>query len=459
MPDCDTLIRGGQVVTPTGAMTADVAVADGRISAVGPDLSEVTAAEEVDARGLHVFPGGIDSHVHFNDPGRTDWESIADGSTALAAGGYSTFVDMPLNCRPVTIDGGSFDRKLQAAKASSLVDFGLWGGLVPGNLDHLEELVERGVVGFKAFMCASGIDEFPPADDSTLHAGMREIARLGSILLVHAEASGIVDVLTCRAIAEGRVGARDFIQSRPVAAELEAIERAIFWAGELGCRVHLVHVSTPGGVSMIHEARMRGIDVSCETCPHYLLYTEDDIERLGGVAKCTPPFRTASDREALWALLANGNLPMVVSDHSPSTTELKQGDDFFKVWGGISGCQLTRQLLLAAASQRGMEPAAVAGLTATNVADRFRLAGKGQVAVGFDADLWLVDLSQRDLVRASDLRYRNPFSVHEGQPVRGGTVRTMVRGKTIFQGGRVVSEPVGRLVTPETSAQPSAQQQ
>lgn len=444
------------MVTFSGVTTADVAVADGRVAALGLDLSPMTATEEVDAAGLHVFPGGIDSHVHFNEPGRTEWETIASGSSALAAGGYTAFVDMPLNSHPVTVDGESFDVKLEAATASSLVDFGLWGGLVPGSLDNLEPLVERGVIGFKAFMCFSGMDEFPAADDYTLYEGMRRIARLGSILLLHAEDAGIVDVLARRAIAEGRMGPRDFIRSRPVVAELQAISRAIFWAGETGCRIHVVHVSTARGVLMVREAQARGIDVSCETCPHYLFFTEDDIEWLGGFGKCAPPVRSTADRDGLWRLLVDGTLPMVVSDHSPSSLNLKRGDDFFKLWGGISGCQSTRQLLLASGPGRGLDLAAVATVTARNEARRFRLLGKGEIAVGFDADLWLVDLSYHGIVRAEELLYRNQFSVYEGRPAHGRTVRTMVRGQTVFEDGRAVSQPVGRLIVPPRAAGPAS---
>ncbi|MDQ2943128.1 MAG: amidohydrolase family protein, partial [Candidatus Dormibacteraeota bacterium] len=204
----DLVIRGGHVVTPLGVINADVALSDGVIAAVGRDLE--SASEEIDATGLHVFPGGIDSHVHFNEPGHTDWETIANGSAALAAGGYSSFVDMPLNSLPVTIDGTSFDKKLKAATASSRLDFGLWGGLVPENLDRLEELHARGVLGFKAFMCPSGLDEFPACDERTLRDGMRRIAALGSILLLHAEDPEVVDTLSREAIAHGMTGARDF---------------------------------------------------------------------------------------------------------------------------------------------------------------------------------------------------------------------------------------------------------
>ena len=429
----DLVIRGGIVVTSSSIGLADVAVTDGRISAVGPNLSE-DAAEEIDASGLHVFPGGIDSHVHFNEPGRTEWETIANGSAALAAGGYTSYIDMPLNNLPVTIDSPAFDLKVAAAKRSSLLDFGFWGGLVPGNVDRLEELANRGVVGFKAFMCPSGIDEFPACDEKTLREGMKRIAELGSILLVHAEdPSKLSDP-------KGTT-ARDFLESRPWEAELSAVHNAIGWAREAGCRLHIVHVSWVPSAALIQVARENGADVSGETCPHYLLYSEDDLERLGGLGKCAPPLRSAGSLDAMWTSLSDGWLQMVVSDHSPCTLELKQGENFLRIWGGISGCQSTRQLLLA---QNRLDLSLIAALTSTNVANRFGLKHKGDVASGFDADLWVVDLSHEDVVRREDLLYRNPFSAHEGQPIRGRTARTLVRGQTVFKEGNVVRGAAGR---------------
>jgi allantoinase len=442
----ELVIRSGTVVTPGGVSVADIAITDGVISAVGPNLP--SSPDEIEAPGLHVLPGGIDSHVHFNEPGHTDWETIANGSAALAAGGYTAFVDMPLNSLPVTIDGAAFDLKLAAASASSTLDFGLWGGLVPGNLDRLEELHARGVLGFKAFMCPSGLNEFATCDESTLREGMRRVAALGSILLLHAEDAEVVDSLSREAIAHGMTGARDFARSRPANAELNAISRAISFAEETSCAIHIVHVSTAQGMRWIQEAQTSGVNVSGETCPHYLLYTEDDLERLGGLGKCTPPFRTADDREGLWAMLADGSLPMVVSDHSPSAPDLKRGEDFFKLWGGISGCQSTRQLLLEGAHQRSIDVAVIAAASATNVGRRFGLPRKGEVAVGFDADLWLVDLSHEGVVRREELLYCNPFSAHEGQPIRGRTARTLVRGRTVFADGRVFKESRGSLLKP-----------
>lgn len=444
MSDADLIVRGGTVVTSTDVFVSDVAVNDGQISAVGPGLA-LSAEEEIDATSLHVFPGGIDSHVHFNDPGRIEWETIKCGSAALAAGGCTTFIDMPLNNLPVTIDGAAFDLKLEAAQRSSLVDFGLWGGLVPGNLDRLDELAERGVMGFKAFMCPSGIDEFPAAEERTLREGMKRIAQLDSVLLVHAEDPAILE--SHARLAAGTTW-QDFVRSRPPEAELQAIFLATGIARETECRLHVVHVSTARGAELIAEAQARGTDVTGETCPHYLLYVEEDLERLGGAGKCAPPVRTKEDRYQLWRALLEGRLSMVVSDHSPSTLDLKQGDDFVRIWGGIAGCQSTRQLLLA----KGMGPSTVAAITATNVAERFDLTSKGQIAVGFDADLWLADLSHEDVVRREDLLYRNQFSAHEGQPIRGRTVRTLVRGQTVFADGKPVGKPAGRFIRPAASS-------
>ena len=410
------IVRGGTVVTARGVEAADIVVNRGSIAEVGPDLEGF--GQVIDASGLHVFPGGIDSHVHFNEPGRTDWEDIAHGSAALAAGGYTCFIDMPLNNLPVSTTAEAFDLKVAAMRRSANVDYGIWAGLVPGNLDQLEALVARGAMGFKAFMCPSGIDEFPACDIDALRAGMERIASLGSMVLVHAESPALLSE-------PGGPGALDFVASRPPEAEIRAIEDVVAIARDTGCRTHVVHVSTVQGMTLIADAQLHGVDVSAETCPHYVLYSEDELEGFGGVGKCAPPFRSAGNRDDLRAMVAAGEVEMVVSDHSPSTLELKRGDDFRAMWGGISGCQSTRQLLLA---QEGIELPVVAAVTATRIAKRFGLANKGDIAPGFDADLWMVDLDHTDLVRREDLLYRNKFSVHEGQRIRGRTVKTLVRG-------------------------------
>jgi len=442
----DLLLRGGTLVAPEGLRVADLAVDGGRIVAIGPDL-EGTANESINAADLHVFPGVIDAHVHFNEPGRTEWEGFATGSRALAVGGGTLCFDMPLNAHPPTVSAEAFDQKRAAAEASSIVDFALWGGLVPGNQEALEPLAARGVIGFKAFMSNSGIDDFAAVDDDTLFQGMRIAAMLGRIVAVHAENDAITSGLARRAMAEGRRGVRDYLASRPVIAELEAINRAITLAAEAGCPLHIVHVSSGRGVALVAEARARGVDVSCETCPHYLVLTEDDVERLGAMAKCAPPLRRQVEVEALWEHLRSGALPMVASDHSPAPASMKEGDDFFRVWGGISGCQHLLSLLLAEGHhERGIALSTVSRVTSGFVAERFGLApDRGTLAVGASADLALVDLAATFTISHGDLQYRHRHSPYVGREVRGRVSRTLVRGITVQRDGVCIDRAVGRL--------------
>ncbi len=445
----ELVVRHGTLVTSSEVRQADIAVVDGRVVAIDPDLTG-TSNNEIDASGLHIFPGVIDAHVHFNEPGRTNWEGFATGTKALAAGGTTTYFDMPLNAHPPTLDATSFDLKLAAAQASSLVDFAFWGGLVPGNVSSMAELAERGVIGFKAFMSNSGIDDFLAVDDLTLYEGMTQAAMLGRIVAVHAENDAITSNLARRAIEQGRLGIRDYLASRPVIAELEAIERAILMASETGCALHIVHVSTGRGIRLVTEARARGVDVSCETCPHYLVLSEDDVEALGAVAKCAPPLRSQQEREELWQQVLQGNVPMIASDHSPAPADMKTDTNFFRVWGGISGCQSLLSLLLTDGyEQRSLALTKITSLTAEYVAQRFGLFPlKGQLASGADADIVLVNLQERSKLQATDLYYRHQHSPYVGKLLRGHIVSTLVRGNIIFHEGTFLSTPGGRLLRP-----------
>jgi allantoinase len=473
----DFVIRSGTLVTASDVFRADLAIDEGRIAAISPELPGAGRAE-IDAAELHVFPGVIDAHVHFNEPGRAEWEGFASGTRALAVGGATAFFEMPLNAHPPTLDAAAFDQKLAAARASALVDFALWGGLTPGNLDRLDELAERGVIGFKAFMSNSGIDDFAAADDLTLYEGMARAAKLGRLVAVHAESDQLTGLLARRAVAAGRTGARDYLDSRPVVAELEAIGRALLFAEETGCALHIVHVSSGRGVRLVAEARARGVDVSCETCPHYLVLDEEDLERLGALAKCAPPLRPAAEGEELWQLLRDGTLPMIASDHSPSPPAMKgipdqetsrqgetqkndvpvslspnlpiSGRSFFDVWGGIAGCQSTLQLLLTEGyGRRELPLSTIAAVTSDFVARRFGLSRKGRLAPGADADLALVELGAGFTLRAEDLHYRHRVSPYVGMALRGRVARTIVRGTTVFLDGKIVSEPIGQLLMPD----------
>jgi allantoinase len=441
----DLIVRGANVVTPDGIDQLEIAIENGTILELAPTVTS-KAKEEINAEGLHIFPGLIDVHVHFNEPGRTEWEGIKTGSSAFAAGGGTLYVDMPLNSSPPVLNKESFLAKKQAAEASSLTDFALWGGLTPDNLEHLEDLADLGVIGFKAFMSNSGIDDFKAVDDLTLYEGMKKAAELGLPVAVHAESEAITSALTKRIRDRGGKSVKDYLQSRPVIAELEAISRALLFAKETSCDLHIVHVSSRGGVALVTEARNRGISVTCETCPHYLHLTEDDVEKLGAVAKCAPPLRSNEERLELWQSVVRGEVDLIASDHSPSSPDLKERDDFFAVWGGISGVQSTLQILLTHSAEQQLSLQHIAALTATNPAERFRLANKGKIQEGYDADLTLVNLTLSETLTKEKLFYRHKQSPYVGQTFKGVIKQTLLRGQTVFKDGNIVANPLGRFI-------------
>lgn len=437
------IVRGGQVVTADGVVEADVAIEDGVVVGVGPELG---GEPGLDATGLVVLPGAVDAHVHLNDPGRAHWEGFATGTRALAAGGTTTAVDMPLNALPPTLDGAAFDAKAAAAEGRLHVDVALWGGLVPGNLGALEELAERGVVGFKAFMSSSGVPEFGAADEDTLGEGMRRAAALGLPVAVHAEDDALTARLGAEARAAGGTSLRDWAGSRPVEAELLAIRTALGLAKETGAQLHVVHVSSGAGVRLIAEARARGARVTCETCPHYLVLDEDDALAIGALAKCAPPLRPRAVLEDLWQEVLAGAVDTVGTDHSPSPAGLKEGDDAFAWWGGIGGAQTLLALLLTeGVAARGLPLEELARLTATAPAARVGLP-KGTVAVGASADLALVRPGAPWTLEREQLLDRHRLSPFVGRALRGRVVRTLLRGETVALDGAVVGPPRGRLL-------------
>ncbi len=456
MSDFDTILRNATVVTSDGIRVLDVGISGGCFAALGRNLAG-TAGVEIDASGKVMFPGLVDAHVHFNEPGRTEWEGFATGSAALAAGGGTMFIDMPLNSHPPVLDVGSFMDKRRAGEANSRLDFALWGGLTPESLPHLADLARSGVAGFKAFMCPSGIDEFSAANEACLRKGMHIAAEFNLPVAVHAESPAVIAAHQ-REFPPPRPGTMaDWLASRPVAAEIAAIEMAMGCARDAGCAVHVVHVSAPEGIDLIHAAKREGIDVTAETCPHYLLLDTWAAERIGAAAKCAPPLRSPGTLEGLWKKLAAGEIDMIGSDHSPSPPELKEGDDFFSMWGGIAGSQHGFPLVLERAvgtgipndefrmTNDGVGWEGLAAVFAANPAQRFRLdSRKGRIAEGLDADFCLLS-AEEYVIEAKDLLARHPISPYVGMRCAWRVEATWLRGNPVSPATH------GRFLTPDPS--------
>jgi len=439
----DLVVRGGMVVNADGGHRADIGIANGEIVEMAEEIS-AKATDVIDAAAFLVLPGLLDAHLHFNEPGHETWEGADTGSRALAAGGGTVFFDMPLNSVPCTINATEVERKRSALQRSSITDFALWGGLTPDSVPRMAEMADAGVVGFKAFMCDSGLPEFPRSDEATLFEGLAEAARLGLPVAVHAESYEIIRDLS-RSL-QGS-GVREFMKSRPIAAELAAVSRILDIAKETGAALHIVHMSCGEAVRMAITRRRQGVDVSTETCPHYLFFTEADVERIGVAAKCAPPIRAENDE--LWASLFAGDIDIVASDHSPAEPSMKRDDDFRGSWGGISGVQSTLPVLMERGyHDRGLSFVRVASLVSEMPATRFKIARKGRLSVGFDADLVLVDPNKSFRLQTADLHQRHKISPYVGSTFRGTVHRTIRRGETLYLDGRITASTTGRFLRP-----------
>jgi allantoinase len=418
----DLVIRGGFVVDSQGGSYADVVIDAGLISALTPPGDGGSARRVIDASGLTVFPGAIDAHVHFDAPGRDDWEGWATGSLAAAAGGVTTVIDMPIDSHPPTINVDAVRSKVASARAASLVDFALWGGLVPGNAHDLQPLLMSGVVGLKAFMCDSGWAEFPACGTDVLARGMRATARADLPMAVHCEEQSLL-------------GPDD--NDRPEAAEVVAVGLAGALAAEQGARLHVVHCSSADAV---REAK-RWPRATVETCPHYLALTNHDAARIGPDAVCAPPMRDEANRRRLGQALRAGMVDTIASDHSPCPPQQKEGPTPF---AGVSGVQTTLSVLLTWAE---LSVAEVNRLR-TAAARLFGLRRKGILAAGYDADLALVDLHSSWRVGNDTLRCRHARSPFTGETMRGVVVATLVRGAVVYQAGQPATEPQGEFLRP-----------
>jgi allantoinase len=437
----DTVFRARRLVTPAGEASGCVGVAGGRIAAVAPLEASLEGRRVVElGEDVVLLPGLVDSHVHVNEPGRSEWEGFASATRAAAGGGVTTIIDMPLNSIPPTVDVAALEVKRKSAEGQCSVDVGFWGGAVPGNLGELARLHDAGVFGFKCFLLHSGVDEFPPLHPEDLDAYLGVLRGFDGLLIVHAEDSDAID--RAPACHGGRY--RDFLASRPRSAENLAVAEVIEAARRTGARAHILHLSSSDALPLLATARRDGVRITAETCPHYLALTAEEVPDGATQFKCCPPVREAANRELLWRGLAEGTIDLVVSDHSPCTPELKRLDvgDFGLAWGGISSLELGLPVVWTEARRRGFALADVARWMAERPARLVGLGRKGRIAPGYDADLCVFAPDEAFVVDPGRLHHKHPLTPYDGRSLRGVVRGTWLRGQEL-QG----DQRQGRLLT------------
>ncbi|TMQ06150.1 MAG: allantoinase AllB [Deltaproteobacteria bacterium] len=441
------VVRSRRVVTDIVAPAA-IHVRAGRIERVAA-WDDVPAGARLDDAGeLAVLPGIVDTHVHLNEPGRTEWEGFATATRAAAIGGVTTLVDMPLNSIPPTTTCEALSAKRAAAAGQCAVDVGFWGGVVPGNAGELAGLVADGVRGFKCFLVDSGVEEFGWVGEAELAPAMAILAGLGAPLLVHAEVAGPID-----AAAAGLAGAdprryATYLASRPPAAEEQAIALVTRLCRATGARTHIVHHSAASALDQLRAARADGLPLTAETCPHYLHFTAEAIPDGATPFKCAPPIRDAANREALWRALAEGVLDLVASDHSPCSPGLKaiEAGDFVAAWGGVAGLQLALSVVWTEACARGHSLVDVARWMSAGPARLAGLGAKGAIAAGRDADLVVFDDAATATVTAASIHHRHRVTPYAGETLRGQVAATYLRGQRIAEAGRALAGDLGTLL-------------
>ena len=430
MTGYDTVLRARRMVTAAGETSGCVGVTDGRIAAMAPLEAGLEGRRVVElGDDVALLPGLVDTHVHVDEPGRTEWEGFATATRAAGAGGVTTIIDMPLNSIPPTVDVAALEVKRKAADGQCAVDVGFWGGAVPGNLPALRGLHDAGVFGFKCFLLHSGVDEFPYLRPPELEQALRELTGFDALMIVHAEDSTAIDhAPSCHGERY-----RDFLASRPRGAENTAIAQVIELARWTGARVHVLHLSSSDALPMLASARRDGVRITAETCPHYLALTAEEIPDGATQYKCCPPIREAENRELLWRGLAAGIIDSVVSDHSPCTPQLKRFDigDFGVAWGGIASLQLGLSVVWTEARRRGFGLADVARWMCRRPAELAGLARKGRIALGYDADFVVFAPDAAFVVDAAALHHRNPVTPYAGRALAGTVRATWLRGEQV----------------------------
>ncbi len=444
----DLIITSNRVVTPAGVRPASIHIHNGRIAAIAERNGSLANGEIMNVGNSVVMPSLVDTHVHVNEPGRTEWEGFATATRAAAAGGVTTLVDMPLNSIPATTTLLAFQEKLAVARGQCWVDVAFWGGVVPGNTSELAPLIKAGVRGFKCFLVHSGVDEFPNVTEKDFRKALPELKKLDTVLLAHAEAPDVIE----RAGIEDTTGDprryQTFLRSRPRAAENESIQMLIQLCRETGVRLHIVHLSSSEALPSLRRAKREGLPITVETCPHYLAFSSEEIYDGATEFKCCPPIRERANCEKLWEALGEGVIDMVASDHSPCPLQMKlqESGDFMKAWGGIASLQLGLPVMWTHAKERGFDLTDLAKWMSQSPA---KLAGldprKGAIKVGHDADLVIWNPEQTFLVEPSVLFHKHKLTPYNGQRLNGVVEAVFVRGQRVYERGEFFEKPVGQI--------------
>jgi allantoinase len=446
----DLLIKGGKIVKTDTIFEGSIAVKDGKIAAIANSEAELEAKNVIDASGKMIFPGALDTHAHLNDPGYEWREDFFHGSEAAAAGGVTTIIDMPLQNTPALTNKDIFKKKHNAIKEKALVDYAFWGGLVDSNIENISELYDAGIVGLKAFLGPVS------PDYSTINMGLaREAMEITEPLNIpigfHCEEYSIIKNCEAKAKKKNKFSRKDYLDSRPVSAEVMSVKDVIGIAKETGAKVHICHVSHPMAAECIKKAKSDGVRITAETCSHYLVFTEEDLIRRGSIFKCAPPLRTNEDKDELWKYVIDGTLSCVASDHSPCAPEEKSEElhDIWGAWGGISGIQTTFQVMFnEVVHKRNLNPTLLARVLCEGPAKAFNLyPKKGTLDIGADADIVIIDPNKEWEITSESLLYKNKISAFVGLKGKGLPVKTILRGETVYCSGIVASKHgIGTLI-------------